>query len=365
MDELRGNEAVWVFDSERIKIRYEAKGWFKNPLHKQLGVLEIPVGAIRSVDFRPKAGAKKGWILQLRLRERMDPYGAVGAMIDEKFQPFRLTGPAKNELIAEYLADQARFAAEQWTEDPPADLVTRLVPDLPLHIQTSEGTANVDEERLRLVWSGFHASGHKKKQQRREYELAEITGVEWVPSDGWGWGYLRVMTEKSAKESSAKPRQDLNVLLAGADAGEPEKTLIMAATVIAHVWARDGADRSGPGTADTTEVDIDVHDRPDLTDPGWWRDAAQSAVKSLVGPRAGLDLSGLRGRGDEDTAALGKGAGEVGQKKELTASTAPRKLGHDTEWVYVQIERLGELKEKGLLTEEEFTAKKAELLDRI
>src|SRR5699024_3649763 len=97
----------------------------------------------------------------------------------------------------------------------------------------------------------------------------------------------------------------------------------------------------------------------------WWRDAAQSAVKSLVGPRAGLDLSGLRGRGGEDTAALGEGGGEVGQKKELTASTAPRKLGHDTEWVYVQIERLGELKEKGLLTEEEFTAKKAELLDRI
>lgn len=62
---------------------------------------------------------------------------------------------------------------------------------------------------------------------------------------------------------------------------------------------------------------------------------------------------------------LGKGGGEVGQKKELTASTAPWKLGHDTEWVYVQIERLGELKEKGLLTEEEFTAKKAELLDRI
>ena len=204
MDELRGNEAIWVFDSERIKIRYEAKGRLKNPLHKQLGVLEIPVGAIRSVDFQPKAGA---------------------------------------------------------------------------------------------------------------------------------------------------------------DGGEPEKTLIMAATVVAHVWARGAATRPALGSGEVTDADID--DRPDLTDPGWWRDAAQSAVKSLVGPRAGLDLSGLRGRGGEDTAALGEGGGEVGQKKELTASTAPRKLGHDTEWVYVQIECLGELKEKGLLTEEEFTAKKAELLDRI
>src|SRR5699024_11247278 len=67
------------------------------------------------------------------------------------------------------------------------------------------------------------------------------------------------------------------------------------------------------GSGEVTDADID--DRPDLTDPGWWRDAAQSAVKSLVGPRAGLDLSGLRGRGDEDTAALGEG-GRRGRAEE-------------------------------------------------
>src|SRR5699024_5480261 len=154
MDELRGNEAVWGFDSERIKIRYEAKGWFKNPLHKQLGVLEIPVGAIRSVDFRPKAGA---------------------------------------------------------------------------------------------------------------------------------------------------------------DGGEPEQTLIMAATAVAHVWARGAATRPALVSGEVTGADVD--DRPDLTDPGWWRDAAQSAVKCLVAPRAGRGLWGLRGRGDEDTAALGEG-GRRGRAEE-------------------------------------------------
>src|SRR5699024_4198423 len=132
MDEPRGNEAVWVFDSERIKIRYETKGWFKNPLHKQLGGLEIPVGAIKSVDFRPKAGAKQGWIPQRRLRDRMVRCGGVGGMIDEHRLRWRLCGPAEDELVAACLADQARFAAEQWTEDPPSDLFTQLGPDLPL-----------------------------------------------------------------------------------------------------------------------------------------------------------------------------------------------------------------------------------------
>lgn len=367
MDELRGNEAVWVFDGERIEIRYETKGWFKNRLHKQLGRVEVPVGAIRAVDFQPKAGRKKGWILQLRLRERMDPYAAVGAMLDEKSQPFRLTGPANTELIAEYLADQARFAAEQRAGEPPADLATRLVPDLPLHIQTSEGTAGVDHDHLRLVWSGFHASGYKKKKQRREYDLADITGVEWVPSDGWGWGYLRVVTAKSAKGASAKPKHDLNILLAGAEDGEQERALVMAATVTAHMWARGAATRPALGSGEVTEDDID--DRPSLADPEWWRDAAQNTVGVL----AGFNLRSLRGSGDEDAArpegseeaTAHEGFGAVPAASAGQASVAPANTGHDTEWVFAQIERLGELKEKGLLTEEEFTAKKAELLDRI
>ncbi|WP_344074910.1 SHOCT domain-containing protein, partial [Nocardiopsis metallicus] len=39
--------------------------------------------------------------------------------------------------------------------------------------------------------------------------------------------------------------------------------------------------------------------------------------------------------------------------------------GADTAWIFEQIERLGDLHAKGLLTDEEFSAKKAELLDRI
>lgn len=368
MDELRGNEAAWVFDGERIEIQYETKGWFRSPLLKHLGRVEVPIGAVKAVDFRPKAGRKKGWVLQLRLRERMDPYAVVGAMLDEKSQPFRLTGPAKTELIAEYLADQARFAAEQQAGEPTPDLATRLVPELPLHIQTSEGTASLDNDRLRLVWSGVYASGYKKKKQRREYDLADITGVEWVPSDGWEWGYLRVVTARSAKEASAKPKHDLNTLLAGEDGGEPEMTLAMAAAVTAHMWARGAATHPALGSGEVTDADID--DRPGLSDPEWWREAAQNAVDALAGPRITFNLPGRRGNGDEDT-ALPVGRGEETAKKEIGTTPAPAapttsaNSGHDTEWIFAQIERLGELKEKGLLTEEEFTAKKAELLDRI
>lgn len=361
MDELRGEQAAWRFDGERIEIRYETKGWFKSPLLKQLARVEVPVGAIRSVDFQPKAGRKKGWIFQLRLRERMDPYAVVGAMLDEKSQPFRLTGSAKTELIAEYLADQIRFAAEHYTGDPTPDLATRLVPDLPLHIQTSEGTASFDDDRLRLVWSGVWASGYKKKKQRREYDLADITGVEWVPPDGWEWGYLRVVTSKSAKEAAAKPKHDLNVLLASEDSPEPEMTLVMAATVTAHLWARGAATRPALGSGEVTDADID--DRPGLADPEWWRDAAQNAVGALGGPRITLNMPGSHTSGQDADPEIGSGTEHA--PLEAGAASAVKEPGQDTEWIFAQIERLGELKEKGLLTEEEFTTKKAELLGRI
>ncbi|QRN80722.1 MAG: DUF4429 domain-containing protein, partial [Nocardiopsis sp. BM-2018] len=198
MDELRGDQAAWVFDGESISIRYETKGWFKSPLLKLLGSVELPVSAVQSVDFLPGAGRKNGWVMNLRMRDRMDPYAAVGAMLDEKSEPFRLTGPAKTELVAEYLADQITFAASQAGPPDPAT-PTRLVPALPLHIRTCEGTARLEAGRLTLVWGGSYASSFKKKKQRREYDLAEITGVEWMPLDDWGWGFVRFITRENAE----------------------------------------------------------------------------------------------------------------------------------------------------------------------
>ncbi|WP_344074905.1 DUF4429 domain-containing protein, partial [Nocardiopsis metallicus] len=288
MDELRGDQAAWVFDGESISIRYETKGWFKSPLLKLLGSVELPVSAVQSVDFLPGAGRKNGWVMNLRMRDRMDPYAAVGAMLDEKSEPFRLTGPAKTELVAEYLADQITFAASQAGPPDPAT-PTRLVPALPLHIRTCEGTARLEAGRLTLVWGGSYASSFKKKKQRREYDLAEITGVEWMPLDDWGWGFVRFITRENAEGTSAKPKNDLNLLRAGEEGNEIHQVLLLAAAVTAHRWALGGATRPALASgADGTE-----EAPPGFDDPEWWKEAARNTMEVMRGPRLTLNLPGL------------------------------------------------------------------------
>ncbi|WP_150239316.1 DUF4429 domain-containing protein [Nocardiopsis quinghaiensis] len=343
MDELRGDQAVWVFDGESVVIRYESGGRSKDPLLRRIGRLELPVGAIAGVDFRPGADRRKGWVLRLRLRDRMDPYTAVGAALREESQPFRLTGPATSELIAEYLADQTRFAAEQHTGAPAPDTVLRLVPRLPLHIQTSEGTATIDDSGVRLVWSGARAGGRKRRAQRREYDVTEITGVEWTPSDGWEWGYLRVATANSAREGSSKLRQDLNVLLAD-EGTETSDALLMAATITAHMWAGTEPGSGGPEAGDLAAR---------LRDPRWWLDRARA-----VGRIGGAENERAEPPNAEGPAADRSAPGGDGASRAVTGDDG-------TEWVFRQIERLGDLHARGLLTDEEFSAKKAELLDRI
>lgn len=359
MDDLRGNQAVWRFDGETVSIRYEAQGWFKDPLLKRIGQLELPVAAIAEVDFQPGAGPRKGWLLQLRLHERTDPYAAVGAMLKEKSQPFRLTGQASGELVAEYLADQIRFAAEQ--SGPPApDTAVRLVPRLPFHIQTSEGTATLDGSTVRLVWSGGEAGGRKRRAQRREYDLSEITGVDWAPSDGWEWGYMRLVTADTGGKDTGKPKQDLRALIAE-EGAEGYDTLLMAAAVTAHVWA---AQASGPGGRDGRGV------AARLRDPRWWLDAAVRSTDQLRSLSAGPAAPNA----DADAAGEGTGPGagpaavtEGGAVPALRAGDAAEEANArpDTEWIFRQIESLGELHARGLLTDEEFSAKKAELLGRI
>ncbi|HJE58905.1 MAG TPA: DUF4429 domain-containing protein [Nocardiopsis listeri] len=362
MDELRGEQAVWVFDSETVRIRFETKGWFKSPLFKLLGTLDLPVGLVRDVDFRPGAGRKKGWILNLRLHDRMDPYSAVGAMLDENFQPFRLTGPAKTELVAEYLADQLRFAAGRAREPDPRAVLS-LVPPRPLHVLTSEGTARFEGDRLSLVWSGGHAGGYKKKKQRREFDLAEIDGMEWAPVDDWGWGFVRVVGR--GRPVDAKPRTDLNVLRAGDEGNEIHQAFLLAATVTAHLWAQEGAARAAIGAGDGG---MEQAPPVGFDDPEWWKRTARSAVDALRGPRITLNLPGGRGAGSDGDASVE--IGEDGPEAPENPGESPGGLREpaqrtDTSWIFEQIERLGDLHAKGLLTDEEFSTKKAELLDRI
>ncbi|WP_345572838.1 DUF4429 domain-containing protein [Nonomuraea rosea] len=288
MDELRGKTAMWRFDEEKVVIQYDTR-WRTHALLKVLTRCEVPLAAVAAVEFA--SAGKKGWQLRLRLREHADPYAAVGSLLAEKGQPFLLTGGPDTELVAEYHADQLRLAADAGRlgdgRRPPGEYALGLVPPVPLHIRTSEGSARFDGQTLRLEWSG-DASSRKSKKRRMEYALSDIRRIEWFPQKSMDEGYLRIVTgEEDAETKPAKPGKDFACLLTEDSAKQDAWTLVMAATVTAHLWA---------------------------------------------------------------------GAAGRGESAQLTA---------DPRSVYDRIRELRRLHEEGLLTDEEFTSKKADLLDRL
>ncbi|WP_017537786.1 MULTISPECIES: DUF4429 domain-containing protein [Nocardiopsis] len=309
MEKVTGKQGSWSFDDEKVVIEY-ATGWLAPALHKALVRSEVPMEAIADVEFRPRKGGgkKKGWELRLRLHERTDPYSFVGASLSRD-EPFLLTGDAKQELVAEYHADQIRFAAGR-AGTPAPDTATRLVAPLPLHIQVHEGTAAFDGSSLSLQWAG-NASGPKRAQQRMEYPLERIEKVEWVPSDGWEYGLLRVVERSGGKRKAVKPAKDLACLLFD-EGAEQGRALLMAATVTAYLWSG-----GRPGDAAALQ--------------------AAPSPESPALPEADPD-----------------GAEEGGEDPDPQSKV-----------VYARIRELGRLHAEGLLTDEEFSAKKAELLDRL
>lgn len=253
MDELRGDRATWQFDGRSIHIEFHTRR-NPDPVLGALGRCEVPVSAISSVDFRP-GEKRQDWSLRLRLRERADPYAAAGAALADRSDPFRLAGPARTRLVAEYWAGELAAAAghaARGLSGPAAavspEVALRFVPPLPLHIQTAEGTAAFDGATVRLVWSGSSAGRRKRRQQRREVPLPELAGVDWVPSDGWEWGHLRLVTHHAEGQPAVRPKDDLSCLLCNAGR-EGAAALLLAATVTAHVWA-SGSGRPPAGGAD-------------------------------------------------------------------------------------------------------------------
>ncbi|WP_026120290.1 DUF4429 domain-containing protein [Nocardiopsis potens] len=319
MENLRGKQGTWTFDEDKVVIDY-ATGWLASSLNKALARTEVPLRSVAGVDFRTRGtGAKKkGWEMRLRIRDQADPFAAVGAAMSGE-DPFLLSGDAKTELVAEYHADQLRLLAERAAAQgpPPAGAPARLVAPLPLHIQVHEGTAAFDGSSLVLSWTS-EAAKEKRSAQRREFPLERIAKVEWNPSDGWDYGVLRVLSEDGAPRKKPVPaKRDLSCLLFD-EGGEQAQALLMAATVTAHLWA------AGSG-------------RPEA-------DGAAAAL-----PSGGA------------VPAIGAGGGS----EEAAAAGSDDDIDPESRIVMARIRKLGELHAEGLLTDEEFSAKKAELLERL
>ncbi|WP_017570080.1 DUF4429 domain-containing protein, partial [Nocardiopsis halotolerans] len=241
------------------------------------------------------ASRKHGWRLRLRLVEDTDPYALLGAPGRDALTPLMITGPHDGELLAEYYSEQiaasARFARETRTgEIDPREVARGLVARAPLQVRTAEGSASFDGTRVRLQWDGWLASTVKEKEKSRDYQLSEIESAHWYPPVDVTEGYLRIVLRGVTIPKATALENDLFTLASHGSKGS-EETLLMAATINAHVEAAE--------------------------DP------------------------------QQEHAALEAPAGDGGEA------------------IFAKIRELGRLHAEGLLTDEEFSAKKAELLDRI
>ncbi|MFE1167162.1 DUF4429 domain-containing protein [Nocardiopsis sp. NPDC058789] len=80
-------------------------------LFKALGHCSVPLSAVHDVEFDP-GDRKQGWRLRLRLVEGADPYAPLETGgSGGASTPLVLTGPHERELVAEYCADRITESA--------------------------------------------------------------------------------------------------------------------------------------------------------------------------------------------------------------------------------------------------------------
>ncbi|MFD7861694.1 DUF4429 domain-containing protein [Streptomyces sp. NPDC057682] len=302
-DVLAGIHATWEFDADSVLIRFE-RGIRTPRLFQSLRERRVPHTALSSVTLTP--GKRGTVVLRAVPRPGADPLlEAAAGQLKDGCDPYRLVLPAERETLAEYYADElrSRLCAEA---DEPADRFLVAAPPAPMQFKAYDGRASFDGDRISFRWFWTGASSEKWKAGDQTFPVAELSGVEWRSPEAFE-GYLRLL-----------PR-----------AAEP-----------------------APGAE---------------TAPG-------SLPRALPGP-------GHAARADQDPAAVifGLGYGPVHESLPFAAAVlesvrrrqpapvaSPAALSaagrRDPADIAERIRHLGELHEAGLVTDDEFSAKKAQLL---
>ncbi|MFE5628514.1 DUF4429 domain-containing protein [Streptomyces sp. NPDC056543] len=105
-DVLAGNHATWEFESDALVIRFE-RGIRTPKLFQALGERRIPHEALASVTLVP--GKRGTVVLHAVPRRGADPLmEAAGGQLKEGYDPYRLVLPAERETLAEYYRDELR-----------------------------------------------------------------------------------------------------------------------------------------------------------------------------------------------------------------------------------------------------------------
>lgn len=270
-------------------------------LFKALGQCSVPLAAVREVEFDP-GDRKHGWRVRLRLMDGADPYERLETGgAAHTATPLQLTGPHDLELVAEYCAERIAEAARYARET----LTAPLDP-----VQVSLGL---------VVRPPF--------QSRTGEGLATFDGdrlrLQW---DGW-----MASTAKGQEKSREFPFAEIEYVqwFPQVDFDEGYLRVVLRGVTLPE--------------ASGLENDFFT-----LASHG-----LKGSEESLLMAATVNTHIALAGRG-----TVLEGAGEP----EALAAARP---ADDSEAIFAKIRELGSLHAEGLLTDSEFSAKKAELLDRL
>ncbi|MFJ1645513.1 DUF4429 domain-containing protein [Streptomyces sp. NPDC088258] len=305
-DVLTGLHATWEFESDSVLIRFE-RGIRTPKLFQALGALgerRVPHEALESVTLAP--GKRGTVVLHAVPRAGADPLAqAAAGQLRESVDPYRLVLPAERESLAAYWADELRSALSRdrlLRREEPAERYLVAAPEPPLHFKAYDGKASFDGERVLFRWFRTGASSAKWKAGDQNVPVADLQGVEWRSPDLFD-GYLRLLRRDGAPGA---PGPD----------------------------GAGGADAAARADHDPAAVVFGLGYGP-VHESLPFAAAVLEAVQGTTGSRAAVPVPAL---------------------------AVPRRDPAD---VADSIRHLGELHKAGLVTDEEFTAKKAELLEEL
>ncbi|MCX4848199.1 DUF4429 domain-containing protein [Streptomyces sp. NBC_00893] len=317
-DVLAGIHATWEFDTDSVLIRFE-RGIRTPKLFQSLRERRVPHAALSSVTLTP--GKRGTVVLRAVPRPGADPLvEAAAGQLKDGCDPYRLVLPAEREMLAEYYADELRARLGPDAAEP-AERFLVAAPEAPLRFKAYDGRAGFDGHRVSFRWFWTGASTAKWKAGDQTFPVTELSGVEWRSPEAFE-GYLRLV-----------PR--------GLEASVP-----------------------GPGAGE-----------------GPARSSGPDLVAEPDAARGPQPMAGRPTRADQDPAAVvfGLGYGPVHEslpfaaavlesvRRNHSAAVVPAAVlagagRRDPADIAERIRHLGELHRAGLVTDDEFSSKKAQLL---
>lgn len=328
-DVLAGFQTVWEFDTDSVLIRFE-RGIRTPKLLQALGERRIPYEALSAVEVTP--GKRGTIVLRAVPRPGADPLmDAADGQLKDGGDPYRLVLPAERGSLAEYYAEEIRTALGPAAATA-AESYLVAAPTPPLSFKAYDGKASFDGKAISFRWFWTGASSAKWKAGDQRFRIDELSGVEWRSPESKGG-------------AGGSPKQGrsgyLRLLEHGAEGGRGGADGSAAGMGGARAGAGAGASGSaGAGSAGTVT-------RPDHDPAAVVFGLGYGLVHESL-PFAAAVLEAVR------SSALGPSAGR--------ARSAARPGRRDPADIADRIRHLGELHTAGLLTDDEFSSKKAELL---